>query len=68
MSFTLQEGNRFKGAETVTELIHQLVGAASTCWVEEWDKTEGKVRVFDSTEATKVADEAIERLVELGWA
>jgi len=26
------------------------------------------VRVFDSTEATKVADEAIERLVELGWA
>jgi hypothetical protein len=60
--------NRFADCENVNELIHQLVGAGSTCWVEQWDKVEGKQRVFDTDEAKAVADDGIERLMELGWA
>jgi hypothetical protein len=55
--------NRFADAENVTELMYQVVGAGSTCWVGGT----GSI-VFDSTQAKEVADDGIARLVELGWA
>ena len=54
--------SRFADCENVTELIYQVVGAGSTCWVGGTG-----VIVFDSTQAKEVADDSIERLVELGW-
>lgn len=54
---------RFSETDNVTELIYQLVGAASTCWVGGTGDHQ-----FDSTQAVVVADAAIERLIELGWA
>lgn len=54
---------RFSQADNVTELIYQLAGAASTCWVGGTGD-----RLFDSVGAVEVADAAIERLIELGWA
>lgn len=55
--------SRFDDAENVTELIHQLVGAGSTCWVGGTGDAE-----FDTTQALEVADAGINRLIELGWA
>ena len=55
--------NRFKDADNVSELIRQLVGAGSTCWVGGTGDA-----VFDATEAQAVAEDAIDRLIELGWA
>ena len=54
---------RFEHADTPLELLQQLVGAASMCW-EHVDRA----GVFLSTEAGELADEALERLIELGWA
>jgi hypothetical protein len=50
--------NRFEQAKNVNELMYRLVGAASTCWVDG---------VLDTARAIKVADDGINRLVELGW-
>lgn len=55
--------NRFHDADTVTELLGMLVGAGSTCWIGGTGHLE-----FDSTEASKVVDEGVDRLIELGWA
>lgn len=55
--------NRFADAQNVTELMYQVVGAGSTCWVGGTGSA-----VFDEKEAHEVADDGIERLVELGWA
>ena len=52
---------RFAEAEDVPQLIHQLVGAASTCWIGGTGDRE-----FWTSEARKVASEAITRLNELG--
>lgn len=52
----------FSDAENVTELIYQLVGAGSTCWVGGTGSA-----VFDSDQAKEFADAGIERLIELGW-
>lgn len=57
------EPNRFAGCETVNELVYRLVGAASTCWVGGTGAA-----VFDDRQAVRVADMAIDRLIELGWA
>lgn len=54
---------RFNDADTPLELLQLLVGAASMCW-----EPRPSTAVFDSTEASKLADEALERLIELGWA
>lgn len=53
--------NRFAEAEDIPQLIHQLVGAASTCWIGGTGDRE-----FWTAEARKVAGEAITRLNELG--
>jgi hypothetical protein len=58
-----EEPNPFRDADTVTELLGMLVGAGSTCWVGGTGHLE-----FDSTAATKVVDDGIKRLIELGWA
>ena len=50
--------NRFEQARNVPELMYRLVGAASTCWVDG---------TLDTARAIKVADDGINRLVELGW-
>jgi hypothetical protein len=55
--------NMFRGCENVTELVYQLVGAASTCWVDGTGD-----RVFDDADAKDVAEDGIARLIELGWA
>jgi hypothetical protein len=55
--------NHFADVQNVTELIYRTVGAGSTCWVGP-----GGTGEFDTTQAIQVADDAIERLIELGWA
>lgn len=55
--------NRFQGAENVSQLVAQLVGAGSTCWVGGTGSAP-----FDTDEAKRFTDEGVERLVELGWA
>jgi hypothetical protein len=55
--------NMFQECESVTELIYQLVGAGSTCWVDGLGDNE-----FDTDAAKTAADDAINRLIELGWA
>lgn len=55
--------NRFEKAENVTELIYQLVGAGSTCWHGGTGSA-----VFNDSEACKVAEDGIDRLISLGWA
>jgi hypothetical protein len=56
-------GNRFEDAENVTQLMYQVVGAGSVCW-----ENPGGAGVFDDKLAREVADQGIERLIELGWA
>jgi hypothetical protein len=51
--------NMFQGCENVTDLIYQLVGAGSMCWMDD---------EFDTDAAKTAADDAINRLIELGWA
>ena len=55
--------NRFDRAENVTELVYQLVGAGSTCWHGGTG-----LAVFNDGEAKRVAEDGIDRLIELGWA
>lgn len=56
-----EEPNRFREAENITELIYQMVGAASVCWVGgPGDK------VFDDTAARETAEAGLARLAELG--
>jgi hypothetical protein len=55
--------NIFASADNVTELIMQVCGAASTCWIGGTGSIE-----FDTAKASSVADQAIDRLIELGWA
>lgn len=52
----------FADAETPTELLGQLAGAASVCW-----ENVGAAGVFDSERATALVDAALERLITLGW-
>lgn len=52
--------NRFANIESIEELIGQTIGAGSACWVYV-----GGERLFDSDEASKLTDEAIERVREL---
>lgn len=53
-------GNRFHKAESVDQLLRQLVGAASMCW-----ENPGGAGIFDTALALKVSEEAYERLGEL---
>lgn len=53
--------NRFKDAKSVEEVVFQAIGAGSVCW-----ENPGGAGIFDSTEAKKVGDEAMERLREMG--
>jgi hypothetical protein len=53
----------FDDAENVTELVHLIVGAGSMCWVGGTGAAE-----FDTEQALAVADDGINRLIELGWA
>jgi len=52
--------NRFADCTSVTELIYQLVGAASVCW-----ENPGGAGIFDNAEASVTAREALYRLQEL---
>ena len=52
--------NRFADAADATELMHQVIGAGSMCWEDL-----SGAGVFDSTEAAKIAKEAVERFGEL---
>ena len=54
---------RFDDADSPLELLQLFAGAASMCW----EHVE-RAGVFESDEASKLADEAMERLIELGWA
>lgn len=49
----------FADADNLTEVLGQLVGAASMCWDDD--------RVFMSERASWLVDIAVERLIELGW-
>jgi hypothetical protein len=51
--------NRFARAESASELLGELAGAASMCWAPR------PVGVFDSTAASAFVDDALERLAEL---
>lgn len=53
--------NMFAAAEDIPQLIHQLVGAGSTCWIGGTGDSE-----FWTAQAMKVAQDAITRLNELG--
>lgn len=55
--------NTFHDANSLTELIFQLAGATSMCWVGGTGSLE-----FDSARARELSDAAIERLIELAWA
>jgi hypothetical protein len=52
----------FAGADTPTELLGLLAGAASVCW-----SNPGGAGVFDSEQASSLIDAAVARLIELGW-
>lgn len=54
------ETNRFHDAESVKQLLRQMVGAGSRCWEDL-----SCAGAFDSDEAVNVADEGYERLQEL---
>ena len=65
--------NLFHDAETPREVMGQLAGYTSVCWVDHVveegkygrpDKTE---RVFDSEKANAAVEEALDRLEELGF-
>jgi len=60
---TAENDAPFRDCETPAELLTQLAGAASVCWehVEE-------AGVFDSEQALRFADQALERLIEMGWS
>jgi hypothetical protein len=51
--------NRFATVTTVNELMLRVVGASAVLI----DSTG-----FDKIEGVRIADDAIERLIELGWA
>ena len=57
----LMSENMFAAAEDIPQLIHQLVGAGSTCWIGGTGDSE-----FWTAEARRVASHAIARLTELG--
>ena len=57
----LMSENMFAAAEDIPQLIHQLVGAGSTCWIGGTGDNE-----FWTAQARKVAEQAITRLNELG--
>ena len=57
----LMSENMFAAAEDIPQLIHQLVGAGSTCWIGGTGDSE-----FWTDEARRVASHAITRLNELG--
>ena len=52
--------NLFSDVEDIPQLIHQLVGLSSACWVG------GTTGEFDTTSALKAAADALTRLNELG--
>lgn len=52
--------SRFSDATTPEEIIAQAVGCGSLCWMPRPDNLE-----FDSEEATKIVNEAVERLAEV---
>ena len=52
--------NLFKECDDIHQLIHQLVGLSSLCWVG------GTTGEFDTTQALKAASHALTRLNELG--
>ena len=52
--------NLFKECDDIHQLIHQLVGLSSVCWVG------GTTGEFDTTQALKAASHALTRLNELG--
>lgn len=52
--------NRFSDVESIEQLVRQTIGAASMCWT-----LVGTERLFDSDEALRISDEAVERLHEL---
>lgn len=53
--------NIFDECDDIPTLIHQLVGAASTCWIGGTGDRE-----FWTAEARRVASQALTRLNELG--
>jgi hypothetical protein len=53
------DDNRFHDTQSVTELVYRVVGAASVCWVGG---------IFDAHKGIAIADDAIDRLIEMGWA
>jgi hypothetical protein len=55
--------NMFQECENVTQLINQVIGAGSTCWVDSTGDNE-----FDTSTAQVISDDAVDRLIELGWA
>jgi len=50
----------FHGAETLTEVIYQAVGAGSVCW-ESMNGTE----TFQDQLARRIAEHALERIAEI---
>lgn len=52
--------NLFANVDDIPQLIHELVGLSSTCWVG------GTTGEFDTTLALKAASHALTRLNELG--
>ena len=55
----VQRPNRFADAKNVTDLMYRVVGAAGA---------RGNDQVFNVAAAIEIADQAIDRLIELGWA
>lgn len=60
--------NRFAECKIPEELMAQIVGAGSTCWIEQKSgfppflKTE---RIFDSDKAMEIVKEGIDKMKEL---
>lgn len=52
--------NRFEGITDPNELLGQAIGAGSACWVGGTGQL-----VFDSTEASAIADEAYQQLLKI---
>jgi hypothetical protein len=55
--------NRFADAETPVEVLQFLAGGASLCWSNPRGAGE-----FQPQWASDLVDEALERLIELGFA
>ena len=60
--------NQFGDCTTVSQLMRQVVGAGSSCWILIKNLETGvEERVFDDQRAIKISRDATARMAEINW-